>query len=100
MTDWQQLTIYEQMANIGSEVNRIFAWQQKNKVDPAQQATKRAVDLVEQTATDPKNSNCKKELRTLKQLIIKMSRPPIDKAETQPQTLINFFLAYGLAVRR
>lgn len=99
MTNWYQLTIYEQMANIGSEVNRILAWLNKNHPDLAEQATQRAVDLVEQTATDPKNSHYKKELQTLKRLIVRLSNHPQDKNETSPETLAKFFLAYGLAVR-
>lgn len=77
----------------------MFTWQKKHQPDLARSATRRAVALVNETLVDPKNSNYGKELQTLRQLIVRMSKPPLAKDETQPETLINFFLAYGLAVR-
>ena len=46
---WAQLTFLEQMANIGSEVERALNWKAKNNADYSQKAAERALELIDLT---------------------------------------------------
>jgi hypothetical protein len=52
---WQKFSICEQMANIGSEVERTMSWRQKGNEEYSRQAFERALELVDLTIDDPKN---------------------------------------------
>ncbi len=99
MKKWEELTIYEQMANIGSEVSRMFSWQKKKKAELAQNAAERALELVAKTRDDSKNIQYMAELRTLQNLISDFADEDSPQPKTNPESLKKYLLAYGLAVR-
>ena len=45
---WNELSLVEQMANIGSEVERALKWREKNNPDYAAKAYERALELTQQ----------------------------------------------------
>ena len=49
---WFELTLMEQMGNIGSEVNRTWAWQKKDRAEYSQQALERTLELFDLTMSD------------------------------------------------
>lgn len=51
---WFELSFIEQMANIGSEIERTIKWRDKNK-EYSQRAFERALELLDLTIADPKN---------------------------------------------
>ena len=65
--DWQQLSLVEQMGNIGSEVSRTINWKGKSEKD-AQLAFIRFLELVSLTMRDPKNKYRLKEIARVKEL--------------------------------
>ena len=50
---WQELSLCEQMANIGSEISRARIWQNKDQ-GIFENAVLRALELFELTLTDPR----------------------------------------------
>ncbi len=50
---WQKLSLVEQMANIGSEVNRALNWQNKDQV-LFKRAIERGLELFDLTLEDPR----------------------------------------------
>jgi len=46
---WAQMSLAEQMANIGSEVSRALNWRNKNNNDFSQRAAIRALELIDLT---------------------------------------------------
>ena len=46
---WSQLSFLEQMANIGSEVERALNWQAKNNTSYCHRAAERALELIDLT---------------------------------------------------
>lgn len=58
---WFSKSIFEQMANIGSEVERTIKWREKDK-DYSRLALERCLELIDLTVTDPKNKNRLKEI--------------------------------------
>ncbi len=53
---WGQLSFFEQMANIGSEVERAINWKEK-KAEYSQLASDRTLELLDLTIGDKKNQS-------------------------------------------
>lgn len=66
---WFEFPLLEQMANIGSEVERAISWRQKNQ-DYSKQAFYRALELLSLTIDDPKNKTRLKELTRLYEVLV------------------------------
>ncbi len=66
---WFELTFFEQMANIGSEVERAIIWQEKNK-EYCQKAIERALELLDLTIADMRNRTRLKELTRLREALV------------------------------
>ena len=66
---WFELTFFEQMANIGSEVERTISWRDKNK-EYSVKAIERALELLSLTIEDVKNRVRLKELTRLYEVLI------------------------------
>ncbi|MFH1566145.1 MAG: hypothetical protein ABIB98_03040 [bacterium] len=59
---WNKLNIFEQMANVGSEVERAILWREKSNVEYSKKAFERALELLIFTINDPKNNDRLKEI--------------------------------------
>lgn len=46
---WKTMSFCEQMANVGSEIERAFNWRKKNNLPYSQKAVERALELLELT---------------------------------------------------
>ncbi len=53
---WNALSLVEQLANVGSEVERVLRWQEKGNTDYAMKAMDRALELFELTLACPEIS--------------------------------------------
>lgn len=65
---WQDFSLIEQMANIGSEVERTILWKEKKNVEYSRRAFERALELLDLTITDPKNAKRLKEVTRVREL--------------------------------
>ncbi len=63
------MAFVEQMANIGSEVERTISWRQKNNVKYSNSAFERALELLDLTVSDPKNIDRLKEPLRLREAL-------------------------------
>ncbi|MBN2318246.1 MAG: hypothetical protein JXR49_04180 [Acidobacteria bacterium] len=59
---WTRLSFAEQMANVGSEVERTISWKNKGRLEFSQRAFERALELLDLTISDIKNRRRLKEL--------------------------------------
>lgn len=66
---WSQKNIFEQMANIGSEIYRAIKWQKKN-TDYSKLAFERGLELLDLTIEDRNNRDRLKELRQLREILV------------------------------
>ena len=66
---WKQLTFLEQMANIGSEVERALNWRQKNNAEYAQRAFERALELTDLTLEGTDDSSRRRELTRVREAL-------------------------------
>ncbi|TSC90576.1 MAG: hypothetical protein CEN92_448 [Candidatus Berkelbacteria bacterium Licking1014_96] len=58
---WFKMSIFEQMANVGSEVFRTISWRERDK-NLSEKAFWRALELIDLTVDDPKNKKRLKEI--------------------------------------
>lgn len=67
---WKQLSFCEQMANIGSEVERSLSWRAKQNADYSQKAFERALELVDLTLESVTGMARLKELARVREAIV------------------------------
>ena len=67
---WNQLSFLEQMANIGSEVERALNWQAKNNSIYRQKASDRALELTDLTLEAAATFPRRKELARLREALL------------------------------
>lgn len=77
---WNELTFFEQMANVGSEVERAIKWRDKEnppiplyqvgEIKYSQQAFERALELLSLTIDDQKNKKRLKELTRVYECLV------------------------------
>lgn len=66
---WNELSFFEQMANIGSEVERTIKWKNKNNAEYSRLAFERALELLDLTVADKKNKKRLKEIMRLRETL-------------------------------
>ena len=67
---WFKFSIFEQMANIGCDVDRAVRWRNKGELDRFQGAFDRAMELLDLTIADPKNrGGALKELARMREFL-------------------------------
>ncbi|MEK7674097.1 MAG: hypothetical protein AAB371_02805 [Patescibacteria group bacterium] len=59
---WFKFNFFEQMANIGSEIERTISWRKKNNEKMSKMAFERGLELLDITIADIKNRQRLKEL--------------------------------------
>lgn len=67
---WFNLSLIEQLANIGSEVERVINWRNKGSPKYSRLAFERALELLSLTIDDPKNKFRLKEPARLYELLV------------------------------
>lgn len=68
---WFSLSIHEQLANVGCDVDRAIRWRNKGQLQMSREAFDRALELLILTIRDPKNRGPRlKELCRAKELLV------------------------------
>lgn len=67
---WYKLPFLEQMANIGSEVERALNWKSRNNGTYCQQAFERALELIDFSLDDSRNLSRLKELARMREAMV------------------------------
>jgi len=66
---WFSKSIFEQMANIGSEVERTIKWRDRDQ-KYSRMAFERCLELIDLTASDPKNRNRLGEILRSREVLV------------------------------
>ena len=97
---WNQLSLAEQMGNIGSEFDRIVSWRKKNNLEFAERAFDRTLDLLDLTITDPRwGGGKRKELARTRELLCDMLVGD-NKYNTPAEFLSKYFYQFAVAARK
>ncbi|MCM8812217.1 MAG: hypothetical protein NC910_04115 [Candidatus Omnitrophica bacterium] len=67
---WRKLPLVEQMANIGSEVERALNWRGKNNQDYCARAVDRALELLDLSLETPWGFARLKEIARLREIVV------------------------------
>jgi hypothetical protein len=94
---WQQLSLVEQMANIGSEVGRASRWQKKD-ARLSQCAFERALELLDLTIGDARWRRRLKELTRVREFLCDAMQDGKEYGTTL-EDLDRYFLAFAVAAR-
>lgn len=94
---WQTLPLLEQLANVGSEVERTMNWSAKGRADYGAKAFGRALELLHLTIADPKNRLRLRELTRLREALLDYFEGENSFGSTRA-SWHSYFHAYGMAV--
>jgi len=96
---WNQLSFSEQMANIGSEVERALNWQAKHNTAYSQQAFERSLELIDLTLDNLKGFPRLKEIARLREAIADYFSGT-NQFKFTDESLRNYFLNFTFYARR
>lgn len=96
---WKQLSFIEQMANIGSEVERALNWQAKNNAAYTQQAFERSLELIDLTLDNLKGFPRLKEVARLREAIVEYFSGT-NQFKFTDESLRKYFLNFAFAARK
>ncbi|NQT75006.1 MAG: hypothetical protein HQ566_00630 [Candidatus Omnitrophica bacterium] len=68
--NWEKLSFLEQMANIGSEVERALNWRRRNNPDYSRKSFERALELIDLTLSNPGSFVRFKEIARMREAIV------------------------------
>jgi len=54
---WFKLSLMEQLANVGTDIERTINWRKRGKKEASDAAFDRAIELLDLTIADPKHKN-------------------------------------------
>jgi hypothetical protein len=94
---WCSLSLLEQLANTGSEVERALSWAAKGNADYSSSAFDRALELLELTIADPKNRHRLKEVTRLREALLDYFMGS-NEYGSSPAAWHSYFHAYGMGV--
>lgn len=67
---WFKLSLMEQLANVGSDVERTISWRKKGNKDYSNKAFDRTLELLDLTIADPKNRKRLKEIVRMREVLV------------------------------
>ncbi|MBF0521595.1 MAG: hypothetical protein HQL24_00910 [Candidatus Omnitrophica bacterium] len=96
---WNELPFVEQMANIGSEVERAMNWRVKQNLPYSQRAFERSLELVDLTLDHTKESARLKELARVREALVDYFAGE-NQFQSTEMAWRKYFLAFTYAARR
>jgi len=97
LDNWQKLSFYEQMGNIGSEISRALNWQNKDE-NSYNNAIDRALELIDLTISDLRWRNRLKEIVRARELLADAMFGG-KEYKTTFEDLNRYFFQFALAAR-
>jgi hypothetical protein len=95
---WQKLSFFEQMANIGSEVERTIKWKNRGNAEYSRMAFERALELMDLTIDGEKKPSHLKELLRVREMLADYFVFENEYSSTD-KSWQNYFYAFNFAAR-
>ena len=95
---WNDLSLMEQLANTGSEIERTISWKKKGNIEYSRLAFNRALELLNLTILDEKNKKRLKELTRTREALVDHFLCDNTYNTTEDQWR-NYFAGFTYAVR-
>lgn len=99
---WFKLSLAEQMANIGSEFERVLSWRKKNQPNLSDKAFVRMHELFDLTVQDSrwKNHRLKELLRLRESINGELINSSDNELYNSVKDLQKYFLYFGILARQ
>jgi hypothetical protein len=98
---WQAFSLVEQLANVGSEVERALNWLDKHNPEYSRLAFLRALELLNLTIADPRHRHRLKELTRLREALLDFFLGDNAFSSSEKSWRSYFYgFAYAAALRR
>ncbi|OGI16524.1 MAG: hypothetical protein A3J63_02280 [Candidatus Moranbacteria bacterium RIFCSPHIGHO2_02_FULL_40_12b] len=94
---WNELPFFEQMANVGSEVERTIKWKDKN-AEFSRMAFERALELLDLSLSDKKNIKRLREIARVREAIVDYFAGANEYASSD-ESWRKYFYAFNYAAR-
>lgn len=95
---WRNLLFFEQMGNIGSEIERTIKWKDKNNPAYSRLAFERALELIDLTIGDAKNRTRLRELTRTREALVDHFVYS-NEYNTTDESWKNYFFCFAYAAR-
>ena len=95
---WKELSLVEQLANVGSEVGRAINWRKKGKIEYSKRAFERALELLDLTVATLKDVNRLRELLRARELMVDFFVYD-NRYHSTTESWQKYFLAFNYAAR-
>ena len=96
---WNELSLVEQLGNIGSEVERALKWKKKNNPDYCMRAFERALELLDLTLACPAHRHRLREIARTREILVDFFYGE-NQFKTTGKSLSAYFLHFACAARR
>ncbi|MCX5716198.1 MAG: hypothetical protein NTV07_04995 [Candidatus Omnitrophica bacterium] len=96
---WERMPLIEQMANIGSEVERALNWRAKNNEDYCRKAFERCLELLDLTLESTKSGPRLKEIARVREALVDYFLGPNEFMSTDASWR-KYFLGFTYAARK
>lgn len=95
---WRQMTLFEQMANIGSEASRLLYFKDNRDKENEEKAFERTLELLDLTISDSRWQFRLKEILRLRAIIVDIFIQG-NNFDISSEALNNYFLPFALKSR-
>jgi hypothetical protein len=94
---WFKFTLFEQLANVGMEIERTIYWRNAGNQEYSKMAFWRALELIDFTVRDPKNKGARRReiLRSREALVDHFAYD--NEYQTTDEQWQNYFYAFNYA---
>lgn len=96
---WSELSVIEQFANIGSEVERAISWKTKGKKEMSDEAVKRGLELIELTRNGVERDGLMREISRVREVLVDYFWGE-NEYRSSGEGLRRYFMQYGVVARR
>ena len=96
---WVRMSLAEQMANIGSELERALSWRAKNNPDYSRRAAARALELADLSLAGSREFSRLKEIARMREILVDFFYGA-NRYGSSETSLGNYFLHFARAARR
>ena len=90
---WQRMPLAEQLANVGSEVERTISWKERGNLDYSRQAFDRSLELLSLTKDSVKDGSKLREVSRVYELLVDYFAGE-NKFKSSDQIWRNYFNSY------
>lgn len=94
---WFELSLMEQLGNIGSDVERTINWRNRGEMEDSWHAFERVLELIDLTIADKKNKGRLKEIVRAREMLVDYFMYDNQYNSTDEQWK-NYFLDFAIAV--